>query len=306
MGSDLLSWMKASRETVYFNFADTAAFIQSEFGDNIEEILNGVQERVDHQLEGHVLLANAHKPALIEAMRQWFAEIHRTHASLAYERFAANIVRSGDTVITFNYDIALDSKLQQCGKWSVGDGYGFRAEGLPAGSSVRILKLHGSINWLATLFGGTEGPSCFLGEGLFGRRPAFGSDDLAALGYSNLLDPRLREGSVAVPPLILPTSRKNFFFQTNLGPAWMGFWNRLWTDARTVLECSNRIVICGYGMYAIDQRGRDLLLQGDLAAEFEVCCGADSDRIVQELRQRGRSANPSTQRFFEDWVAVQA
>ena len=47
----------------------------------------------------------------------------------------------GDTVITFNYDVSLDSKLRQSGKWAIGDGYGFRVEGLPTGSTVRLLKM---------------------------------------------------------------------------------------------------------------------------------------------------------------------
>ncbi|HTF69519.1 MAG TPA: hypothetical protein VK638_43255 [Edaphobacter sp.] len=183
LGSELLAWMKVPRDLVSLDFADAAAFIERGFGNNIEDIFNGVQERISHRGDGWVLLANHHKPALIEAMRQWFAEIHRSHATLAYERFAANIVRPGDTVITFNYDVALDSKLQRCGKWLVGDGYGFPVEPLPAGSTVRILKLHGSINWLAVLFGGSRGPFAVSTEGAFGRRPVFGSDDLSALGY---------------------------------------------------------------------------------------------------------------------------
>ena len=84
-------------------------------------------------------------------MRQWFADIHRHHSAQAYERFATEVVKPANRVITFNYDISLDSKLLQSGKWAIGDGYGFRVRGLPTGSTVKILKLHGSINWLATL-----------------------------------------------------------------------------------------------------------------------------------------------------------
>jgi hypothetical protein len=196
--------------------------------------------------------------------------------------------------------------LRESGKWSIGDGYGFAIEGLPTGSDVRILKLHGSINWLAVLFRGiTRGPFALTRGGAFSSRPALGSDDLVALGYPDLVDPFLRGGAAAVPPLILPTSRKDFFFETNLGREWEEFWMHLWTTARDALQTSDRIVICGYGMYPIDKRGRDLILEGELTSEFEVCCGKDSARIVQELRDHGRNAHPAEQDFFETWVAAQ-
>jgi hypothetical protein len=54
------------------------------------------------------------------------------------------------------------------------------------------------------------------------------------------------------------------------------------------VRTSERIVICGYGMYPVDRRGCNLLLKGDLAGEVEVCCGGESARIVQQLRDHGR------------------
>ena len=88
---------------------------------------------------------------------------------------------------------------------------------------MRLLKLHGSINWFATLFGGRTG--FFVApDGAFGARPAFCDDDLTALGYSGVMDPLFpRAGSAAIPPLILPTNRKKFHFATNLGPEWVRF-----------------------------------------------------------------------------------
>jgi len=68
---------------------------------------------------------------------------------------------------------------------------------------------------------------------------------------------------------------------------------------------SEKIAICGYGMYPIDRRGCNLLLKGELVGDIEVCCGADSGRIVEQLRQHGRKANHAKQVFFEDWVSAQ-
>jgi hypothetical protein len=305
MGADLLEWMRVPRETVYFDFAASADFLEERFGDNIEDLFNGVQAEIDQREPGYSLYATIYKPCVIEAMRQWFADIHRNHPASAYERFAAEIVKPGDTVVTFNYDVALDSALRRSGKWCVGDGYGFKAKGLPQGSAVKILKLHGSINWLAILFGGMTGSFAMPREGAFGSRPAFGTDDLNDLGYPDLIDPRLSRTSSAVQPLIVPTNHKQFFFQTNLGREWEGLWKRLWSRARRAVQKSERVVVSGYGMYPIDRRGRNLLLRGRVEGEIEVCCGGDSARIVEELQGHGRRAHQAEQTFFEDWVSAQ-
>ncbi len=304
MGAQLLAWMRVPRDTFYFNFAWSADFLEERFGDHIENIFNGMQMEIGRQQPGYTLLANVYRPCLIEAMRQWFADIHRQHAAPTYERFAAEVVMPGDTVITFNYDVSLDSKLRQSGKWAIGDGYGFRVESLPTGSTVRLLKLHGSINWLAILFGGR--PSGIISaSGPFGSRPAFGTDDLTALGYTGLVDPSFASTSAAIPPLMFPTNRKQFFFDTNLGRQWEAFWSRMWRSAKRALQTSERIVVCGYGMYPIDRRGRNLLLKGKIEGEIEVCCGSESTRIAQELRDQGRRVHEAEQTYFEPWVSAQ-
>jgi hypothetical protein len=221
MGTQLLAWMRMPRDTVYFNFAESADFLEERFGANIEDLFNGVQMEIDARQPGYSDFANVYRPCLTEAMRQWFADIHRQQPALAYERFATEVVKRGDRVITFNYDVSLDSKLRQSGKWNVGDGNGFRVQGLPTGSTVKILKLHGSINWLAILFGGMQS-GIVPATGPMGLRPVFGTDDLAALGYIGLSDPSFTRPSAAVQSLVLPTYKKQFFFRHELGPAMGG------------------------------------------------------------------------------------
>ena len=171
-----------------------------------------------------------------------------------------------------------------------------------------MFKLHGSINWLAVMFHGMIGGQfAFPIGGAFGSRPAFTDADLSALGYANLIDPLFpRPEAATVPPLVLPTSRKQFFFATNLGREWQSLWDRLWRGARRAVETSNRIVMCGYGMYPIDRRGCNLLLRGSVPAEIEVCCGGESARIAQQLRERGRNARVAEQTYFEGWVSSQS
>src|SRR5260370_34426027 len=56
-----------------------------------------------------------------------------------------NFLREGDTIITFNWDIAHESALWRAKKWHFADGYGFPCvdalNGAP--SQIKILKLHG-------------------------------------------------------------------------------------------------------------------------------------------------------------------
>lgn len=307
MGADLLAWMRQPRESTYYDFAQSAGFLENQFGNHIESLFNGVQAEINARRPGYSIFANVHKPCLVEAVRQWFADIHLNHEAKAYDSFASEIVKPGDRVITFNYDVALDSRLREAGKWAVGDGYGFATEGLPCGSSVKVIKLHGSINWLALMFHGMiGGPFAVPLDGVFGSRPAFTDTDLSALGYRDLTDPLFpRVGSPAVPPLILPTSRKQFFFATNIGKEWQAFWDRMWRAARRAVQNSTRIVMCGYGMYPVDRRGCNLLLAGNVSAPIEVCCGGESARIVQQLHECGRNARIAEQTYFEDWVASQ-
>jgi hypothetical protein len=193
-------------------------------------------------------------------MRQWFAGIHRQHPSRAYEQFAQEIVRPGDQIITFNYDVSLDSQMRRFGKWCVGDGYGFRAEALPCGSAVSILKLHGSINWFAPLFAGMTGMFAAPACGSLGSRPAFTDGDLSALGYVGVVDPLFpRQGSAALQSLILPTNRKQFYFQSNFGREWSGFWERLWRPQ----EHGGRFT-CGVGKSGCECVGLGVFLHPQL------------------------------------------
>jgi len=59
------------------------------------------------------------------------------------------LLKPGDTIITFNWDILHESALWCAGKWHFADGYGFPARDAPkeAHSPIKVLKLHGSVNW---------------------------------------------------------------------------------------------------------------------------------------------------------------
>ena len=306
MGIGLLQWMRSFNSQPDSIYPETAAWLNNRFGENIEAIFNGLDGMIRRGGVDRAISANVHKPALVQAMREWFDHIHRSNSAHAYGEFASRIVQPGDRVVSFNYDVSLDAKLRESGKWDVGDGYGFAAEGFPRGSTVKLLKLHGSINWWAVLFGG-RASGCFSlsSRGATGYRPVLTPSDLESLGYSGLIDPLYPSNTPAtVPPMIFPTNRKQFFFATSLGREWKGFWDRLWRAAHRLVRSSDRVVICGYGMFPIDRRGCNLLLTGELPAEIEVCSASESERIVRQLRDHGRNARSARQGYFEDWVSA--
>ncbi|MCC5860246.1 MAG: SIR2 family protein [Ectothiorhodospiraceae bacterium] len=78
-----------------------------------------------------------------------------------YHEALASAVRSGDSVISLNYDCLFDGALRaKAGKsWNAQEGYGVRVQaghetwhdhsgrGRVANNSIKLLKVHGSLNW---------------------------------------------------------------------------------------------------------------------------------------------------------------
>ena len=60
-----------------------------------------------------------------------------------------DLLKPGDTIISFNWDLLHESALWRAGKWHFADGYGFPARDAPKDtrSPTKVLKLHGSVNW---------------------------------------------------------------------------------------------------------------------------------------------------------------
>lgn len=65
-------------------------------------------------------------------------------------------LNKGDTIITFNYDVLMESLLWQQKLWSPKDGYVIgklpdkylKLKGIKRNTSIELIKLHGSINWI--------------------------------------------------------------------------------------------------------------------------------------------------------------
>jgi hypothetical protein len=225
---------------------------------------------------------------LIGAYREFFyiTEERRVGAN-AYDNFAGHRLAPDSTIITLNYDVALERALKNDGKWDIGDGYGFAAFPNRDPSPTKVYKLHGSVNWFQTPLQNEPPPLMF-------------PRDLTILGYDNLRDPRLGGGSVGVNnsgTFILPDPEKQFY--------WERFWVPLWTGAAEKLREVDELFIHGYSMPAADGRARELLFENiNKAATVNVHARSTSDRIANEFRSRGfKNVTAFPRVGFEDWAS---
>ena len=95
MGAELFAWMRQPRTAIVYDFAEVADVLEGRFGDNIESVLKGIDDESQRHGTDRAAFANYHHPALSEALRQWFVDIHRDHDASAYEQFAKDIVQPG-------------------------------------------------------------------------------------------------------------------------------------------------------------------------------------------------------------------
>ncbi len=226
-----------------------------------------------------------------------------------YGELARGKFQNGDTIITFNYDLACEHALKLEGAWEIGDGYGFSlGVGMTPPSKTKLLKLHGSTNWLGVLFGGKKGFS-HVSNGIYDLRPClFGERYFTYLGYSkDFRDPLCKGISTTggEPALILPALHKNFFQQTSFGREWEPFWDDIWGQAAQALQSSDKNVVIGYSMPEADERARELLMRSNPEAEILVFSGSNSKRICNDFRSCGFTKVKSFERsHFEDFLAT--
>lgn len=291
-----------------------SGFIQEAFElygglENLERVLTDLYERPEGSPASK--LSRMHCGNMIGAFNVAIPELFNElgqNASTSHDLYAALATRiqPGDAVVTFNYDLACERALRNAGLWEVSDGYGFDLglESIPR-SKVKLLKLHGSTNWMGVLFGGNTGFS--QASSVYDKRPAvFGKRNFTFLGYrDDIRDPLTATltSTPGNPALILPTLHKTFFHQTTFGREWERFWDEIWQQAGEALHASTKVVIVGYSMPVADERARDLILKcTNPKAQVAVFSGSASKSICQDFQSRGhKTATSEGRRHFEDF-----
>jgi hypothetical protein len=281
----------------YFDSSKPFELILSDLDDRIEGTSDRFERVILSTLRGQLQLL----------ICRYFDSI-RTGPAELYRLFAQDVLRPQDAVITFNYDVSLDRELNLASKWHAADGYGFvldqAAKKCP---SCKLLKLHGSTNWIAQIFGGLQGVGAIdLGEPSLGRRPVIPTPELEYLDARSV-DPRFVMGTGYVPSLIMPVAKKKFFMETSFGREWEDFWDSLWVQAEQAVAASDEIFIIGHSLPEYDERARKLLLETVRQdADVTVCCRSGTEALVRLFESRSfKNSHPGADGTFENWLYFQ-
>ncbi|MFI5096086.1 MAG: SIR2 family protein [Candidatus Acidiferrales bacterium] len=154
-------------------------------------------------------------------------------------------LRSGDTIITFNYDLIIEESFSSAELWNPIDGYGIKTSGKTkgwtkrwlqdrqyrsGGSKLSLLKLHGSLNWES---------------------------------YPNGTAIRLKPK----PYLVSTRNGKTRFEKISiLAPGWKkpidkNPYKKFWREARLQLEKCKTLIILGYSLPETDLLAQSLIAE---------------------------------------------
>jgi hypothetical protein len=227
-------------------------------------------------------------------------ETPRLYAALAEK------VTKGDIAVTFNYDLCCETELIRAGKFRVRDGYGFEAKWDEPNSDVTVLKPHGSINWIGSLFGGISGSGGSVNS--LGDRPFVDNHESILPVYeSRVLDKSFRGGGVvpAHTNLILPSYEKRYAIGTSVDDhEWASFYEAIWARSDEAVERAHKIVVIGYSMPEADRRSRAMLLWNqNKSAAVDLYCGDSNAALKVQFETHG-FRRVSSRGTFEDFAAI--
>jgi hypothetical protein len=256
--------------------------------DTFEKILEGLRTC----RAGSPAAALSTRPDLLthlqEAIRAYFDSI-RSRAVPSYDEFAT-LLRPGDLVITFNYELAVERALRTSKLWDIRTGYGFRIVPTEDNSHVEVLKLHGSTNWRALVAGGKTGLSAVNGNSLGNRPVLWSRQDLEYLDHQDFVDPLCAhlDSAATLSTSIMPVMRKTFHFETPFGDEWKGFWDHLWHRAGSAIERAEELVVIGYSLPMGDRRARKMFWSSaNRTVRITICCGRDTTKLEETFRKHG-------------------
>jgi hypothetical protein len=217
---------------------------------------------------------------VISDTTDWLIDPKRSGAPVG--RLIAEIAKSstGVTLMTFNQDLVIENEIYKRAslrsQWCIEHGYGTFSEnrgvmsttaanlfpehtsGCDGGARLKILKLHGSINWLVRMNG--RKPSRRILAGLAKPPPVQISRRRAVPSQLRFTKPRAGAGRTAWylwPVIIPPIYNKQALIQS--------FIPNVWDDARTELMEADRIVFFGYSLPQADIEAEKLFQRGVFA-----------------------------------------
>lgn len=235
-------------------YDDDYDFLESPLLDDLEEVMTDIDVGSTLFESRHVVRGASHPyNVLVELITFTITRALLGDPCPLHRKLAA-IIKEDDVVLDFNYDLLMDEALRLEGKLDdssygvnflrvLKDGDWIRPEEQEK-STISLLKLHGSFNWLRC----TECSSEFLTRNINIRKEAL---DLASL--KEMSCPRCSaEGGPMVRLVIPPVQTKEY----NLEP-----YRFLWRSAAQKLKGILRIAFLGYSFSNTDFATKSLLRQ---------------------------------------------
>ncbi len=185
-----------------------------------------------------------------------------------YQQFASLIgdlsqrweLRRKVSIITFNYDIALDVAL-----WRAGLGPNYCLDGSTEDSGqIDLLKLHGSLNW-AKVAGEDRIVAAHPSDYLDGQ-PAFQAEmpgGMIKIPIGSMLQAffhRFQKTNVEVQPIIVPPTWNKASYHEAL--------SAVWSRAAECLGEADYIFVCGYSLTETDSFFRHLFALAALGPSY--------------------------------------
>ncbi len=193
-----------------------------------------------------------------------------------------------DTIISFNWDILREAALSRAGKWHYADGYGFRCSDALSGehSGIKILKLHGSVNWAQE-----DERDC---------QPAVEHKADFFQGANDAPEIYLKAACLSNKGrnLIIPSYLKDFSGNKLL--------LHLWSQASEALINASEVTVIGFNLSAADAPARQLigsaLLENKQVARISVVSPWDSVSPWNKFCRNLGIRREFIDQKFEDWI----
>lgn len=261
-----------------------------------------------------------HRGLLLRVLADYFGFRHLTDRHTQVDRWTlldkfGKRMRTGDFLITFNYDALMERVLFQQDKWFPTDGYGFRvplhasindATPVSEESKVTLLKLHGSIGWYPANQaspdnGGSEGGETTRSSKLGSEQRlnverqlpiVLGQDFLHNL-HITAFDSRCDWDTTHGPQVLIhPSFLKNFESSA---------FSALWRRAAEALRNADEVAVVAYSLPAEDSAALTLLQTNCDPEKVTIVNNSTAD--CQRLRHLLAGAAGSDQCLsFEEWL----
>lgn len=242
--------------------------------DQIEDTISALKVLIVETIEETMLFPidqSSNKPSP-PAPYRYFCEL------LHYLREKAS-PKLSVSVITFNYDIGLDFAMAAD---RIGPDYIIERPKLAGG--VKLMKLHGSLNW-ATDTSGNIYPADvqeYVQRNFFHSSPGSKHGKKCAMKLGSKISVLFSDKQVNKEPVIVPPSWNKTDYHTSL--------SAIWAEAASCLSQASYIFVLGYSLPATDSFFRHLYALGSEGDKiirgiviFNPDVSGDTDRRFQEL-----------------------